>query len=156
MHLIWRPKFCITLFWISLGTAVIPRINEQQRLCLFFWGGGGGGGEQIRCIMGQVQVANWIGHQHGRLVTWWQTKNSSIIDLGLRSLSHSIVWMLCSHSINPYTINPSTVFFYNQLGKIRRQHWTEHLNISKLAKFESDSERHIAPQSYENLQKFVC
>ena len=134
MHLICRPKFCITLFWISLGTAVIPRRNEQQRLCQ------------------QVQEANWIDHQHGRLVTWWQTKNSSIIDLGLRSLSHSIVWMLCSHSINPYTINPSTVFFYNQLGKIRRQHWTEHLNINKLAKFESDSERHIAPQSYENLE----
>ena len=51
--------------------------------------------------------------------------------------------MLCSHSINP-----STVFFYNQLGKIRRQHWTEHLNISKLAKFESDSERHIARSLY--------
>ena len=93
MHLICRPKFCITLFWISLGTAVIPRRKEQQRLCQ------------------QVQEANWIDHQHGRLVTWWQTKNSSIIDLGLRSLSHSVVWMMCSHSINPYTINPSTVFF---------------------------------------------
>ena len=37
------------------------------------------------------EVAYCIDHQHGRLVTWWETKNTSIFDLGLRSLSHSIV-----------------------------------------------------------------
>ena len=36
--------------WI--GTAVIPRRNENQRLCKI-WGGRG----QIRCIIGDVQVA---------------------------------------------------------------------------------------------------
>ena len=39
----------------------MPRRNEKQRLCNFFFGGGGGGGggggAQIRCIMGNVEVA---------------------------------------------------------------------------------------------------
>ena len=41
---------------ISLGTAVIPKRNKKQRLCKIFGGGGGRG--QIRCIMGDVQVAS--------------------------------------------------------------------------------------------------
>ena len=46
------PKFCIlALFLISLGTAVIPRRNEKQRLCKNFGG-------QMRSITGDVQVAN--------------------------------------------------------------------------------------------------
>ena len=39
-------NFAYALFSISLGTAVIPRRNENQRLRNFFWGGGGGGGKQ--------------------------------------------------------------------------------------------------------------
>ena len=38
-------------FSISLGTAVIPRKNEKQRLCKILGG-------NLRCIMGVVQVAN--------------------------------------------------------------------------------------------------
>ena len=38
---------------------MIPRRNEEQRLCnIFFLGGGGGGGEQISCIMGNAEVTN--------------------------------------------------------------------------------------------------
>ena len=52
MHLICPPspspppqkKIAHALFSISLGTAVIPRRNENQRLCKNFGG-------QIRCIM---------------------------------------------------------------------------------------------------------
>ena len=38
----------------------MPRRNEKQRWCQFFFscGGGGGGPGQIRCVMGDVQVAN--------------------------------------------------------------------------------------------------
>ena len=36
-------NFAKALFSISLGTAVTPRRNEKQRLCIFFGGGGGGG-----------------------------------------------------------------------------------------------------------------
>ena len=39
-------------FSISLGTAVIPRKSEKQRLCKILGG-------NLRCIMGDVQVANW-------------------------------------------------------------------------------------------------
>ena len=39
MHLISPPKFSSTLFSISLGTAVIPRRNEKQRLCKIWRGG---------------------------------------------------------------------------------------------------------------------
>ena len=31
-HLICPPKFCISIVFNSLGTAVIPRKNEKQRL----------------------------------------------------------------------------------------------------------------------------
>ena len=51
MHLVCPQNFAYkALFSISLGTAVIPRRNEKQRLCKI-WGG------QIRCIMGNVEVA---------------------------------------------------------------------------------------------------
>ena len=46
----------------------------------------------------------------------------------------------------------------DKLGKIRRDHWKEHLNISKIVKFESDTfyaSKNIALQSCENLQTFV-
>ena len=33
MHMICPPKFCISIVSISLGTAVMPRGNEKQRLC---------------------------------------------------------------------------------------------------------------------------
>ena len=40
----------------------------------------------------------------------------------------------------------------DKLGKIRRHHWNERLNISKIAKFESDTspanEDYIDPQSW--------
>ena len=45
------PNFAKALFSISLGTAVIPGRNEQQRLCKILGG-------QIRCISGDVQKAN--------------------------------------------------------------------------------------------------
>ena len=32
---------------------------KKQRLCNFFFLGGGGGGGQTRCIMGDVQMANF-------------------------------------------------------------------------------------------------
>ena len=38
---------------------MIPRRNEEQRLCNIFLGGRGwGGGEQISCIMGNAEVTN--------------------------------------------------------------------------------------------------
>ena len=43
-------KNAYVLFSISLGTAVIPRRNEKQRLCKNFGG-------QIRCIIADAQVA---------------------------------------------------------------------------------------------------
>ena len=51
MHLICPPKILHkhALFSISLGTAVIPRRNEKQRVMQNLGG-------QIRCIMGDVQV----------------------------------------------------------------------------------------------------
>ena len=46
-----------------------------------------------------------------------------------------------------------SIFDMDQPGKIRRHHWKEHLEISKIAKFESDLLK--TPQSCENLQTFV-
>ena len=46
----------------------------------------------------------------------------------------------------------------DQFGKIRRQHWKERLQISKIAKFECDllkTNEDIASQSREILQTFV-
>ena len=50
MHLICPPKILDkhALFTVSLGTAVIPRRNEKQRVMQ--------NRGQIRCIMGDVQV----------------------------------------------------------------------------------------------------
>ena len=45
-----QKKITYALFSISLGTAVIPRRNEKQRLCKNFGG-------QIRCIIADAQVA---------------------------------------------------------------------------------------------------
>ena len=44
-------NFAEALFLISVGTAVIPRRNENQKIMQNFGG-------QTRCIMGDVQVAN--------------------------------------------------------------------------------------------------
>ena len=51
MHLICPPKILDkhALFTVSLGTAVIPRRNEKQRVMQ-------NRGGQIRCIVGDVQV----------------------------------------------------------------------------------------------------
>ena len=52
-----------------------------------------------------------------------------------------------------------STFDMDQLGEIRRHHWKERLNISKIAKFESDSfeaNEYIFPQSCENLQTLGC
>ena len=51
MHLICPPKILDkhALFTVSLGTAVIPRRNEKQRVMQ-------NRGGQIRCIVGGVQV----------------------------------------------------------------------------------------------------
>ena len=53
MHLICPPKILHkhAFFSVSLGTAVIPRRNEKQRVMQ-----NRGGGGQIRCIVGDVQV----------------------------------------------------------------------------------------------------
>ena len=53
MHLICPPSQILdkhALFTVSLGTAVIPRRNEKQRVMQ------NRGGGQIRCIVGDVQV----------------------------------------------------------------------------------------------------
>ena len=52
MYLICPPKILDkhALFTVSLGTAVIPRRNEKQRVMQ------NRGGGQIRCIVGDVQV----------------------------------------------------------------------------------------------------
>ena len=50
-------------------------------------------------------------------------------------------------------------FWQNKLGKIRRHHWKENLNISNIAKFESDTSlasKEIALQSFENLHSNFC
>ena len=48
MHLIYLKNFAKALFSISLGTAVIPRRTEKQRLCKIRG--------QKRCIMGNVEM----------------------------------------------------------------------------------------------------
>ena len=57
MHLAWPPKFCLSIVFYSLGTAVIRRRNEKQSLSIFylFYSFGGGGGNK-----GNVQMANSI------------------------------------------------------------------------------------------------
>ena len=61
-----------------------------------------------------------------------------------------------------YLKRPSHGFFnfwQNKLGKIRRHHWKENLNISNIAKFESDTSlasKEIALQSFENLHSNFC
>ena len=50
MHLICPPKFCITFVFISPGYYRRPKRNWKQCLCKLFEG-------QIRCIMGNVEVA---------------------------------------------------------------------------------------------------
>ena len=62
MHLICPPKLLHNLcFSFLLGITAVPREIENNAYANFFWGGGGGegegGGGQIRCIMGDVQVA---------------------------------------------------------------------------------------------------
>ena len=42
----------------------------------------------------------------------------------------------------------------DKLGKIRRHHWKERLEISEIAKFESDLLKTITPQIHEILQTF--
>ena len=46
----------------------------------------------------------------------------------------------------------------DKFGKIRRHHWKERFQISRIATFESDllkTNQHTAPQSREILQTFV-
>ena len=55
------PNFAYPLFPFLLGITTVPREieNNAYAFFFFFWGGGGGGGGgQIRCIMGNVEVAN--------------------------------------------------------------------------------------------------
>ena len=42
-----------------------------------------------------------------------------------------------SPSIDPFTV--FSTFDMDKLGKTRRHHWKERLNINKIAKFESDT-----------------
>ena len=51
-----------------------------------------------------------------------------------------------------------STFNMDKVGKICQDHWKEHLNISKIVKFESDAfyaSKNIALQSCKNLQTFV-
>ena len=60
MHLIPPPqkkeKIANLCFSFLLGITTVPRETENNVVQNFGWGGGGEGG-QIRCIMGDLQVA---------------------------------------------------------------------------------------------------
>jgi len=59
MYLICPLKVCIT--FVSHFSCVLQPSQEKLKTILmenFFFGGGGGAEEQIRCIVGDVQVAN--------------------------------------------------------------------------------------------------
>ena len=55
MHFISPKKFCISIVFNSLGTAVYPGEMKIKGYAKF--GGRGAGGGQIRCIMGNVELA---------------------------------------------------------------------------------------------------
>ena len=66
MHLICPPNFAQASFSISLGTAVIPRRNEEKTACKI-WGGGGGGANKVyygRCAsnvwLSEVEIAKFL------------------------------------------------------------------------------------------------
>ena len=54
MHFISPKKFCISIVFNSLGTAVYPGEMKIKGYAKFEGRGGGG---QIRCIMGNVELA---------------------------------------------------------------------------------------------------
>ena len=67
-----------------------------------------------------------------------------------------MVFVLCFHLMDPSTVFQT--FDMDQVKKIRQHHWKERYNISKLAKFESDTSsasEDMAPQSCANLQTFI-
>ena len=57
-----KKDFASALFSICLGTSVITRRNEKQRLWNIW------GGEQIMCIMENVKVAYWLEHKCNVLI----------------------------------------------------------------------------------------
>ena len=72
------PKILHNLcFSFSLGITAAPReIENNICLCKIWVGSGGGGGWQIRCIMGNVEVANsWRGTSRLQItfscLKWW-------------------------------------------------------------------------------------
>ena len=99
MHLIYLKNSAKALCSISLGTAVIPRRIEKQRLCKI-WG-------QKRCIMGNVEMCGVYkilnAHQRnslvqGSFIEWDQLR--SCYDLWLSNFN---VRMKCMYRI--YSIN---------------------------------------------------
>ena len=99
MHLICPPpKFAKALFQISLGTAVIPRRNEKQRLCkVFLLGGGGDKVHYGRCASGVFERLGIMYTSNGKrsLVPRDQVSPSFVVYCSLFELflsAHFIFW----------------------------------------------------------------
>ena len=77
---------------------------------------------------------------------------SIISATGFRKKTHTRQYSLRENR----SFHSFSTFDMDKIGKFRQQHWTEHLNISQIAKSESHMSqvsKEIAPQSCENLQK---
>ena len=72
MYFICLPKFCVeALFSVSLGTAVIPRINEKQRLWKILEGRKGALWEMYKwCIKWIVQLKTYNNTRTKAKGTW--------------------------------------------------------------------------------------
>ena len=69
MHLVNPPKFYVTIV-LNFSTTVIPRRNWEQWVCIENFG------DKLGAVRATVKMVNYIDHQHGRHVTWVQTKNT--------------------------------------------------------------------------------
>ena len=74
----------------------------RQFVFFFFFGGGGGGGEgQMRCIMGDVQVANRIFSRRIYMKMLFSSQRREILNLFLTTKS-----VQCSSSHEKFEVRP--------------------------------------------------
>ena len=127
----------------------MPRRNEKQRWYqFFFFCGGGGGGGQIRCVMGDVQVANTRARELGLVgdahVRYRISSNNSRPSINrLPRIVASLWWKylkLSPPSNNHPSPAPFAIFssFYPFCVKLKRneihQNWPWRFKLWKLIK----------------------